>query len=59
MMYTQGLKKLVSNQAVLQLLFASSARTVNLAAAPMRAFSVVNSEQVSNIYRSYHGKLTK
>ena len=49
MMYTQGLKRLASNQAVLQLLFASSARTVNLAAAPIRAFSVVNTEQVGII----------
>ena len=46
MMYTQGLKRLASNQAVIQMLLASSSRTVNIAAAPMRAFSVVNSEQV-------------
>jgi hypothetical protein len=54
-MNTQGLKRLASNQGVLQLLLASSSRTVTIAAAPMRAFSVVNTEQVG--INSYQGKL--
>ncbi len=56
-MYTQGLKRLASNQGVLQLLLASSSRTATIAAAPMRAFTIVNTEQVGSNINSNQGKL--
>ncbi len=48
MMYTQGLKRLASNQATLQLLFASSSRTIRVGLINQSAqtFSVINTEQV-------------
>lgn len=48
MMYTQGLKRLASNQAALQLLFANSSRSVRVGMVNQSAqsFSVVSTEQV-------------
>lgn len=57
MMYTQGLKRLTSNQGVIQMLLASSTRSVNFTVAPMRTFAVVNSEQVGIIIALSQGKL--
>ena len=48
MMLNQGLKRLASNQAALQLLFASSSRSVRVAMInqSVQSFSIVNNEQV-------------
>ena len=48
MMYTQGLKRLASNQATLQLLFASSSRSVRVGLVNQSAqsFSIISNEQV-------------
>ncbi len=46
MMYTQGLKRLASNQAALQLLFGSSSRSMGLLYRSAQTFSVINTEQV-------------
>ena len=48
MMYTQALKRIASNQGVLQLLFANSSRSirVGLVNQSTQNFSIISNEQV-------------